>query len=68
MLTNPIHRPGTKNALCPHYEQCLDYAVQRYWKYWDCSECAHKESQESVAQEEFSRDAERKGCLEPPPV
>lgn len=59
MLTNPVHRPGTKNVLCPHYEHCLDYAVQRYWRYWDCSECAYKESQESSTQEKNSGDSEK---------
>ncbi len=48
MKPNPIHRVGTKNALCPYYTNCLDHAVRRYWRFWDCSECTHKSERESL--------------------
>lgn len=41
---NPIHRDGTRNALCPHYRKCLDMAVKKSWSYWDCDECGHKDT------------------------
>ena len=46
MKPNPINRGGNKNALCPHYTGCLDLAVRRHWRSWDCSECTHKSEQE----------------------
>jgi len=39
---NPIHKSGTRNVFCPYYDECLDHAVERRWKYWKCSECPNK--------------------------
>ena len=39
---NPIHKSGTRNVFCPYYEECLDHAVERRWKYWNCTGCPHK--------------------------
>ena len=39
---NPLNRLGRKNIHCPQYGDCLDYAADRYWDYWDCAECSHK--------------------------
>lgn len=41
---NPINRDGERNALCPYYRKCLNFAVKRSWAYWDCDECIHKGS------------------------
>ncbi len=40
--SNPIHKSGTRNVFCAYYDECLDYAVERRWKFWSCSECPHK--------------------------
>lgn len=38
----PLNRKGDRNALCPHYRDCLDDAVKKSWQHWDCEECTHK--------------------------
>ena len=38
----PIHKKGDRNAVCPFYMDCLDDAIEKSWKYWDCCECKHK--------------------------
>ena len=38
---NPVCKLGDRNALCPHYDGCLDHAVDHRWSHWDCSECPH---------------------------
>ena len=43
----PIYKRGDRNALCPHYRDCLDEAVKKSWQYWDCGECRHKSSSDS---------------------
>ncbi len=47
-MLNPIHKLGDRNLYCPHYGECLDHAVDHRWSSWDCSECLHKSTQESV--------------------
>lgn len=47
---NPIHKSGHKNVFCPFYEQCLDAAVRRRWKCWDCSACPQKAKEESLSE------------------
>lgn len=44
---HPIHRKGERNAFCPHYTVCLDEAVDKFWAFWDCSECAYRLSRDS---------------------
>ena len=46
LKSNPIHKLGSKNIYCPYYEECLDHAVEGRWKYWSCSECPHKVTQQ----------------------
>jgi hypothetical protein len=48
--TNPIHRLGNKNIHCPYYEECLDHAVERRWKYWSCSKCSHKATRQKLSE------------------
>ena len=38
----PLNKKGDRNALCPYYGDCLDEAVEKSWRYWDCCECTHK--------------------------
>ena len=38
----PLNKKGDRNALCPYYSDCLDEAVEKSWRYWDCCECTHK--------------------------
>jgi len=49
MKPNPLNRPGSRNSLCPLYDDCLDRAVKRYWLYWDCAECTHKSERQSLS-------------------
>jgi hypothetical protein len=38
----PINKRGERNIYCPHYKDCLDYAVECSWPSWNCSECPYK--------------------------
>ena len=38
----PLNKRGERNIYCPHYKDCLDYAVDCSWPSWNCSECPHK--------------------------
>lgn len=42
---NPVHKRGERNVFCPQYGDCLDYAVQRAWEYWGCSECQERNNE-----------------------
>ena len=44
---SPIEKKGNKNVWCDYYDDCLDYAVDNSWKYWDCGNCTHQNRQES---------------------
>jgi len=44
---NPVHRTGMRNVFCPYYDDCLDHAVDKCWRDWDCSECEHKWNDEA---------------------
>lgn len=46
---NPVNRTGDRNLYCPYYEGCLDHAVESRWQYWNCSECSHKQRQQSIS-------------------
>ena len=53
---NPLHRPGRKNIHCPFYAACLDYAADRFWECWDCSECPHRATYNNEPDMEFTVD------------
>jgi hypothetical protein len=38
----PVRKVGNRNIYCPHYDKCLDHAVDRRWKCWSCSGCPHE--------------------------
>jgi hypothetical protein len=38
----PTPIKGERNIHCPHYSDCLDYAVNHFWQSWSCSECPHR--------------------------
>jgi hypothetical protein len=42
---NPIHKKGNRNVLCLYYGDCLDYAIEKAWEYWDCRDCQHRLSE-----------------------
>ena len=42
----PVHKSGNRNMYCPHYDKCLDHAVERRWKYWSCSGCPYEVTQQ----------------------
>lgn len=44
---NPIEKDGERNIWCQYYEDCLDYAVKKDWRSWDCSACKHLLNQKS---------------------
>lgn len=54
---NPVYAPGDRNALCPFYERCLDYAVARHWRFWDCRACPHQGKKARLANAPVVKDA-----------
>jgi hypothetical protein len=48
---NPSHNKGDRNIFCPHYCNCLDFAINKAWDSWACFECRLKENKQFV--EEF---------------
>lgn len=48
---NPVYKWGDINDYCRYYEDCIDYTIKRNWQYWDCSQCPHKMTQESVKED-----------------
>ena len=55
---NPIQREGSKNIYCPHYEDCLDFAVEKIWQAWDCCECPHKNAKQRISELLYTVDDE----------
>jgi hypothetical protein len=53
---NPLCKPGERNALCPYYEYCLDYAVERHWRFWNCSVCPHESKTHALADPPMVKD------------
>jgi hypothetical protein len=53
----PVYAPGNRNALCPFYERCLDYAVAKHWRFWDCRSCPHKARKTRLADGPVVKDA-----------
>jgi hypothetical protein len=45
---NPIPKRGDRNVCCPFYNDCLDYAVKGSWQTWNCSQCPHKLTRQSI--------------------
>ncbi|MFW6147101.1 MAG: hypothetical protein ACOC6B_01770 [Thermodesulfobacteriota bacterium] len=45
---NPLPATGVRNIHCPHYENCLDYAVQERWDAWNCAQCPYRFLQQPV--------------------
>jgi hypothetical protein len=39
---NPVFKKGDRNLFCPHYCDCLDFAIFKSWDYWACFDCDHK--------------------------
>ena len=39
---NPVQRDGNRNLFCSYYDDCLDHAAKRHWKYWSCHNCEHR--------------------------
>ena len=39
---NPVHQKGDRNVYCPYYGDCLDYAIEVAWQYWNCGDCIER--------------------------
>lgn len=52
---NPVHSKGYRNVFCPYYRTCLDIASERYWEYWSCLDCRHKQEHKSATEVLLSR-------------
>jgi len=52
---NPVYTTGTRNALCPFYENCLDHAVEHHWRFWTCRSCAHKNKKSTLLDAPMTR-------------
>jgi len=50
---NPIPKRGERNICCPLYNDCLDQAVEGSWQSWDCSQCPHKLTRQSITEYEY---------------
>ena len=35
--------PSPRRTLCPSYEECLDYAIRRFWTSFTCRGCRMEE-------------------------
>ena len=46
--SNPVNATGKKNVFCPYYKECLTYACKKYWKYWSCLDCEHKQRRRTI--------------------
>jgi len=50
-MSNPTKAPqgkGARNFNCPHYNDCLDIAVDREWPGWSCQKCRHKQTGDRI--------------------
>ena len=55
---NPKHEKGDRNVFCPHYGDCLDYAIEVSWQYWNCGDCRERANQAGMPDFQFrSNDA-----------
>jgi hypothetical protein len=64
---HPVSKSGDRNSLCPHYDGCLDYAVDHRWQCWNCSECPHNLEKEALSQAPIVKD-ENPLCYLPPRI
>ena len=48
---NPVSKKGDRNVFCPHYGDCLDYAIEKAWENWGCCDCQERLNQ--AARPEF---------------
>ncbi|MBW2266167.1 MAG: hypothetical protein JRD47_07645 [Deltaproteobacteria bacterium] len=53
---NPLPKSGERNALCHYYEGCLDHAIERRWRFWDCSLCPHRSKKMSLGDAPMVKD------------
>ena len=54
---NPICKKGERNIYCPFYSDCLDHAVEYFWRYWSCSQCLYRNIK-SIDELEYGDDGE----------
>jgi len=47
MQGNPTRKNDRRNIYCSHYDNCLDYVVERNWRYWSCERCKHLVNQDA---------------------
>jgi hypothetical protein len=43
---NPTGKKGDRNLFCGQYCRCLDFAINKSWDYWTCSECRFRNDQQ----------------------
>jgi hypothetical protein len=55
---NPIYQRGERNIYCPFYNDCLDYAVNHFWRHWSCSQCPYRNIK-SINEFEYGANGER---------
>jgi len=48
---NPSPKRGERNIFCPHYCNCLDFAINKAWDSWACLECRFQDNRQYM--EEF---------------
>lgn len=53
---NPIPKPGRRDVYCSCYNDCLDFAVERLWQSWNCSECPNRLTKQSTTECEYAFD------------
>jgi hypothetical protein len=53
---NPVHQKGDRNIYCPHYGDCLDYAIEVSWEYWNCGDCHERGNQAAMPDFRFRSD------------
>ncbi|RJR36026.1 MAG: hypothetical protein C4576_24225 [Desulfobacteraceae bacterium] len=39
---NPSRTRGRRNVFCWFYSKCLDVAIERKWKQWNCAKCEQR--------------------------
>jgi hypothetical protein len=55
---NPICKRGERNIYCPFYSDCLDHAVNQFWRNWICSQCPYRNIK-SIDELEYGADGEQ---------
>jgi hypothetical protein len=54
---NPICKKGERNIYCHFYSDCLDHAVNHFWRHWSCSQCPYRNIK-SIDELEYGADGE----------